>query len=123
MSGVRRGARSVLKWFSALYVLLIIVQVFLAGAGIFGINVIKNSDDCDKKGAAVVKAIEALKLGGLEIKKGPLNFTQPAGGFGPPTSIGRGLIERASVSLNALGHHGERTPRPGTRDDLNVEGA
>lgn len=52
MVGVRRGARSVLKWFSALYVLLIIVQVFLAGAGIFGINAIKNSDDCDKKGAA-----------------------------------------------------------------------
>ena len=31
MSGVRRGARSVLKWLSPLYVVLIIVQVFLAG--------------------------------------------------------------------------------------------
>jgi len=50
MVGVRRGARSVMKWLSALYVLLIIVQVFLAGAGIFGINSITNSDDCDKKG-------------------------------------------------------------------------
>jgi hypothetical protein len=45
---VRRGARSVLKWFSALYVVLIVIQVFLAGAGIFGLANIKNSDDCDK---------------------------------------------------------------------------
>ena len=50
MAGTRRGARSVMKWFSALYVLLIVVQVFLAGAGIFGLNNIKNSDDCDKSG-------------------------------------------------------------------------
>ena len=48
MEGVRRGARSVLKWFSALYVVLIVVQVYLAGEGIFGLNNIKNSDDCDK---------------------------------------------------------------------------
>jgi hypothetical protein len=41
MGGVRRGARSVLKWFSALYVVAIIVQVFLAGEGIFGLNNIK----------------------------------------------------------------------------------
>jgi hypothetical protein len=32
---MRRGARSVLKWFAALYVVLIVVQVFLAGEGIF----------------------------------------------------------------------------------------
>jgi heme A synthase len=48
MSGLRRGARSTLKWFAALYVVLIIVQVFLAGEGIFGLNNIKHSDDCDK---------------------------------------------------------------------------
>jgi hypothetical protein len=48
---MRRGARSVLKWFSALYVVLIVIQVYLAGEGIFGLNVIKHSDDCDKKGA------------------------------------------------------------------------
>lgn len=47
------------------------------------------SAECDKKGAAVEKAIKALELGGLEIKKGPLNFTQhPGFGFpmpgGPP---------------------------------------
>jgi hypothetical protein len=46
MSGLRPGARSVLKWFSALYVVLIIVQVFLAGEGIFGLNNIKN--DCEE---------------------------------------------------------------------------
>src|SRR5207248_8706769 len=46
-----------------------------------------------------------------------------ASGFGPPTSIGRGLIERAGVSLDAVGHHGEWTPHPGTRDNLDVEGA
>ena len=48
---MRRGAASVLKWFSALYVVLIVIQVYLAGEGIFGLNVIKHSDDCDKKGA------------------------------------------------------------------------
>jgi hypothetical protein len=46
MSGVRPGARSVLKWFSALYLVLIVVQVFLAGEGIFGLNNIKH--DCTK---------------------------------------------------------------------------
>ena len=48
MNGVRRGARATLKWFSALYVVAIIVQVFLAGEGIFGLNNIKHADDCDK---------------------------------------------------------------------------
>ena len=51
MAGTRRGARSVMKWFAAVYVVLIVVQVFLAGEGIFGLNAIKHSDDCDKKGA------------------------------------------------------------------------
>src|SRR5690349_2214111 len=51
---MRRGATSVLKWFSALYVVLIVIQVYLAGEGIFGLNVIKHSDDCDKKGADLV---------------------------------------------------------------------
>ena len=50
---MRRRAASVLKWFSALYVVLIVIQVYLAGEGIFGLNVIKHSDDCDKKGAAI----------------------------------------------------------------------
>ena len=50
---MRRGAASVLKWFSGLYVVLIVIQVYLAGEGIFGLNVIKHSDDCDKKGAAI----------------------------------------------------------------------
>jgi uncharacterized membrane protein len=35
-----------MKWFSALYVVLIVVQVYLAGEGIFGLNNIKH--DCDK---------------------------------------------------------------------------
>jgi hypothetical protein len=48
MAGVRRGARSMMKWFAALYVVAIVVQVFLAGEGIFGLNNIKHSDDCDK---------------------------------------------------------------------------
>jgi hypothetical protein len=51
---MRRGATSVLKWFSALYVVLIVIQVYLAGEGIFGLNVIKNSEDCDKTGANVL---------------------------------------------------------------------
>ena len=48
---MRRRATAVLKWFSALYVVLIVIQVYLAGEGIFGLNVIKHSDDCDKHGA------------------------------------------------------------------------
>jgi hypothetical protein len=51
---MRRGAAGVLKWFSALYVVLIFVQVYLAGEGIFGLNVIKHSDDCDKNGANLI---------------------------------------------------------------------
>ena len=48
---MRHGARVVLKWFSLLYVVLIVIQVYLAGEGIFGLNVIKHSDDCNKKSA------------------------------------------------------------------------
>src|SRR6516165_4324076 len=48
---MRRGATAVLKWFSLLYVVLIVIQVYLAGEGIFGLNVIKHSDDCNKTGA------------------------------------------------------------------------
>jgi hypothetical protein len=36
MAGVRRGARAVLKYFIAFYVVAVIVQIFLAGEGIFG---------------------------------------------------------------------------------------
>ena len=36
MEAVRRGARAVLKYLIALYVVLMIVQIFLAGEGIFG---------------------------------------------------------------------------------------
>jgi hypothetical protein len=53
---MRRRATVVLKWFSALYVVLIVIQVYLAGEGIFGLNVIKHSDDCGKKGANVITA-------------------------------------------------------------------
>jgi hypothetical protein len=57
---MRRGAATVLKWFSALYVVLIIVQVFLAGEGIFGLNNIKNADDCDKAGAHCIANSKTL---------------------------------------------------------------
>jgi hypothetical protein len=57
---MRRGARAVLKWFSALYVVLIIVQVFLAGEGIFGLNNIKHSDDCNKAGAQCIANSKTL---------------------------------------------------------------
>lgn len=53
MSGVRRGARSVVKWFAALYVVVIIVAIFLAGEGIFRLKNIANGDDCSKKGVNV----------------------------------------------------------------------
>jgi hypothetical protein len=51
---MRRVARSVLKWFSGLYVVLIVVQVFLAGEGIFGLYNIKHAEDCDKAGAQCI---------------------------------------------------------------------
>jgi hypothetical protein len=60
MSGVRRGARSVLKWFSALYVVLIIIQVFLAGEGIFGLKNIEHSDDCNKAAARCIADSKTL---------------------------------------------------------------
>jgi hypothetical protein len=60
MEGVRRGARSVLKWFSPLMVVLIVIQVFLAGEGIFGLANIKNSDDCDKGAAHCVANAKTL---------------------------------------------------------------
>jgi hypothetical protein len=60
MTGVRRGARSVLKWFSGLYVILIIVQVFLAGEGIFGLKNIEHADDCNKAGASCIANSKTL---------------------------------------------------------------
>ena len=57
---MRRVGRSVLKWFSGLYVVLIIVQVFLAGEGIFGLYNIKHSDDCDKAGAQCIANSKTL---------------------------------------------------------------
>jgi Family of unknown function (DUF6220) len=45
MEGVRRGARAVLKWFAPLMVVLIIVQILLAGEGIFGIKKGPKLDD------------------------------------------------------------------------------
>jgi hypothetical protein len=45
MAGVRRGARAVLRYFVPLYVVAIIVQVFLAGEGIFGVKAGPKLDD------------------------------------------------------------------------------
>ena len=45
MASVHRGARAVLRYFAPLYVLAIIVQVFLAGEGIFGIKSGPKLDD------------------------------------------------------------------------------
>ena len=53
MSGLRRGARAFVTWFSALYVVAIVVAVFLAGEGIFRLKNIANADDCSKKGVNI----------------------------------------------------------------------
>jgi hypothetical protein len=45
MASVRKGARAVLRYFTALYVVAIIVQIFLAGEGIFGIKQGPKLDD------------------------------------------------------------------------------
>jgi hypothetical protein len=60
MGGVRRVSRSILKWFSALYVVAIIVQVFLAGEGIFGLNNIRHADDCNEAGAQCIANSKTL---------------------------------------------------------------
>ena len=54
MAGVHRVCRSIIKWFSALMVVLIIVQVFLAGEGIFRLHNIKDSDHCNKSGVQCI---------------------------------------------------------------------
>jgi hypothetical protein len=53
VAGLRRGLVVVLRWFSALYVLGIIVAIFLAGEGIFRLNNVANADHCSKKGVDV----------------------------------------------------------------------
>jgi hypothetical protein len=53
MSSLRRVMRAVLTWFSAIYVVAIVVVVFLAGEGIFRLKNIVNGDDCSKKGVDV----------------------------------------------------------------------
>jgi hypothetical protein len=45
MAAVRRGARAVLKYLIGLYVLAVVVQVFLAGEGIFGATGSPTDDD------------------------------------------------------------------------------
>jgi hypothetical protein len=45
MAGVRRVARSILKYFIPLYVIAVIVQIFLAGEGIFGAEGSPTDDD------------------------------------------------------------------------------
>lgn len=45
MAGVRRGAHAVLKYLAPIFVIGIIVQVFLAGEGIFGLKNVENLDD------------------------------------------------------------------------------
>jgi uncharacterized protein YggE len=47
-------------------------------------------EECDKRAADVEKAIKALKLGGLEVKKGPINLLNSDRGFGGPGLPGGG---------------------------------
>ena len=57
---MRKRAAVVMKWFAALYVVAIVVAVFLAGEGIFRLNNVKNSDDCDKSGAHCIANSKTL---------------------------------------------------------------
>jgi hypothetical protein len=45
MEGVKRGARAVMKWFAPLIFAAIVVQILLAGEGIFGIKKGPKLDD------------------------------------------------------------------------------
>ena len=60
MAGARRGARSVLKYFAPLYVVLIVVQVFLAGEGLFHMHNISDSDHCNKAGVQCIANSKSL---------------------------------------------------------------
>ena len=74
---MRRGATAVMKWFSAIYVIAIVVAVFLAGEGIFRLNNIKNSDDCDKAGAHCIansKTLDAHRGLGFFLVAGSILF-------------------------------------------------
>jgi len=57
---MRQRAAVVMKWFAALYVVTIVAAVFLAGEGIFRLNNVKNSDDCDKSGAHCIANSKTL---------------------------------------------------------------
>ena len=48
MAGVRRGARAVLKYFIPLYLVAVIIQIFLAGEGIFGADGAVTDEDASK---------------------------------------------------------------------------
>lgn len=45
MAGVRRGAQAVLKYLAPIFVIGIVVQIFLAGEGIFGLKNVGKLDD------------------------------------------------------------------------------
>lgn len=56
---MRRGAVTVLKWFSGLYAVLIVLQVYLAGEGIFGLSVVTKGD-CDHASSKCVDKSTSL---------------------------------------------------------------
>ncbi|HEX6701535.1 MAG TPA: hypothetical protein VF101_12480 [Gaiellaceae bacterium] len=67
MNAVHRGAGAVLKYLTPLYVVLIIVQVFLAGEGIFGIK--------DGQGLEDAKSLDAHRgFGFIIAQPGALLF-------------------------------------------------
>jgi hypothetical protein len=45
VAGLRPGARTVMLWFARLMALAIVVQILLAGEGIFGLKNVKKLDD------------------------------------------------------------------------------
>ena len=45
MAGVRRGATAVMRFFAPLFFIAIVVQIFLAGEGVFGIKRIQELED------------------------------------------------------------------------------
>jgi hypothetical protein len=51
MQGVRQGARAVLRFLVPLYFVAVVVQIFLAGEGIFGIKAGPKLDDQDSLNA------------------------------------------------------------------------
>ncbi len=91
MERVRGGARVVLRYLVGLYVIAIIVQIFLAGEGIFGI----------KAGAKASQSHHAIHSPGIEVLEAQT----------PGQRLRGGALARTGGSVNGNDHGGSPADR------------